>query len=109
MRTIIFTIYDEKAEVFLPPFFVPTIGIATRAFKDCINSTEHQFSKHPGDYTLFQLGEFFDHDCSFDIPDKKMLGNGVEFLDPDHIHSIEERPDALKPPIQSDKNSGDPT
>ena len=82
MRTILFTIYDEKAEVFLPPFFVPTLGIATRAFSDCINGPEHQFSKHPQDYTLFQLGEFFDDDCHFELHEKKSLGNGVEFITP---------------------------
>lgn len=80
MKHLLFTVYDEKAEVFLPPFFVPTIGLATRAFSDCVNTPDHQFGKHPADYTLFQLGEFYDHDASFVETNKKSLGNGVEYV-----------------------------
>lgn len=83
----IFTVYDEKAEAYLPPFFVPTKGIATRAFKDCVNSPDHQFGKHPADYSLFYLGEWTDHDSKFHTNDRKMIGNGVEYLDP---HSLRE-------------------
>ncbi len=100
MRTLLFTIYDEKAQVFLPPFFVPTVGIAVRAFIDCIGpDSEHQFSKHPGDYTLFELGEFHDHDCSFNLIDKKSHGNGVEFLQT--IRDLEPSDNVpTNPPIQ---------
>lgn len=94
----LFTIYDEKAEVFLPPFFVPIVGIATRAFVDCVQSDEHQFSKHPQDYTLFLLGEYHDNDATFDLPNKKSLGNGVEFLNYDQSGE----PNAPDPPIQPD-------
>lgn len=80
MIQLLYTIYDEKAEVFLPPFFTPTKGIAERAFIDCVQSDDHQFSKHPADYTLFYLGQYHDHDASFDLVDKKVIGNGVEFL-----------------------------
>ena len=101
MKHLLFTIYDEKAEVFLPPFFVPTIGIATRAFKDSINSDDHTFGKHPSDYTLFQLGSFDDHDASLEPADKKSLGNGVEFIDntpPERQHG------PPNTPIQPDQN-----
>jgi len=81
MNHLLFTIYDEKAEVFLPPFFVPTIGLATRAFADCINGDGHQFAKHPQDYTLFQLGHFDDHSAEMVAADKKSLGNGVEYVE----------------------------
>jgi len=80
MKHILFTVYDEKAEIFLPPFFVPTIGLATRAFSDCINTPDHQFGKHPADYSLFQLGAFDDGDASFELTNKKSLGNGVEYV-----------------------------
>ncbi len=104
MRTIIFTIYDEKAQVFLPPFFVPTLGIATRAFSDCINSEDHQFAKHPQDYTLFQLGEFFDHDASFEVIDRKSLGNGVEYLNENPLVPTQDTPHGPPDtPIQPDK------
>lgn len=99
-----FTIFDEKAEVFLPPFFVPTLGIATRAFSDCINSEDHQFAKHPQDYTLFELGEFHDHDASLDVINKKSHGNGVEFIATPHPYATPGDTDGSpNPPIQPDK------
>ena len=81
MNHLLFTVYDEKAEIFLPPFFVPTIGLATRAFADCVNAPDHQFGKHPHDYSLFQLGHFDDHTAEMVAADKKSLGNGVEYVE----------------------------
>lgn len=102
MKTLCFTIYDTKAEVYLPPFFVPTRGIATRAFADCVNSEDHQFSKHPHDYTLFELGEFFDHDASFLIKNApKSLGNGVEFIELELADSPGELQNEDPTPVQS--------
>lgn len=107
MKHLLFTVYDEKAEVFTPPFFVPTLGIATRAFADCINSDEHQFGKHPADYTLFQLGSFDDHDALLEHVDKQMLGNGVEFIQSSTTKTFEgmEHEPTITP-VQPDKDSG---
>jgi len=106
MIILLFTIYDEKAEVYMPPFFVPTVGLATRAFTDCINSNDHQFGKHPADYTLFQIGTFDDADAAIINMEKKSLGNGVEYVDKSHIHSLEEfNHGATNPSIQPDKTS----
>lgn len=82
-QQLIFTVYDSKAETFLPPFFVPSKGIAIRAFEDCINSKDHHFGKHPADYTLFFLGEFDTDVGKFMLPEtKQSVGNGVEFVNP---------------------------
>jgi len=78
----IYTVHDSKAETFMPPFFVPSKGLAIRAFEDCINSDDHHFGKHPGDYTLFDLGTFDTDNAEFDLSDRKSVGNGVEFIDP---------------------------
>ena len=106
MNHILFTVYDEKAEVFLPPFFVHTIGIATRAFSDAINAvnTDHQFSKHPQDYTLFKLGYFDDSTAEMVSDIKKSLGNGVEFVNQSPPNERSESPHGTtNPPIQPDK------
>ena len=97
-RQLLFTVYDEAAQAYLPPFFVPAIGLATRAFKDCINSKDHQFGKHPDQYTLFSLGEFFDDTCEILSTNPKSLGNGLEFLDLETGDDDDGPPD---PPIQS--------
>ncbi len=83
MKHLIFTVYDEKAKAFLTPFFLPEKGMAVRVFTDCVNSDDHQFGKHPSDYTLFCLGEWIDHDGVIDAKQKVAIGNGVEFLEPD--------------------------
>lgn len=79
---LMFTVHDQKAETFMPPFFVPSKGLAIRAFEDCINSDDHHFGKHPADYTLFFLGSFDTDNGEFDLMEKQSVGNGVEFVNP---------------------------
>ena len=52
----IYSIHDKKASAFLPPFFLPTEGMAIRGFYDCINDPNHNFALHPGDYDLYTIG-----------------------------------------------------
>lgn len=75
----VFTIYDEKSEAYLQPFFLDTTGQAIRAITDCVADTNHQFNKHPADYTLFELGTYDDSSGTFTLDQKKMLGSLVEF------------------------------
>ena len=81
-KQLCFCVHDIKAETYLPPFFVPSRGLAIRAFEDCINSDDHHFGKHPADYTLFFLGVFDTDHGEFDQKTKQSVGNGVEFLNP---------------------------
>lgn len=55
-----FTVYDQKAAAYLPPFILPRAEQALRTFSDCCQSNDHQFGNHPEDYTLFRLGTFND-------------------------------------------------
>lgn len=63
----VFTIYDDKAKAYLPPFFLPEMGQAIRAFTDCVNDPTHMFGKHPSDYTLFCAGTFNDSSGVFEL------------------------------------------
>lgn len=77
----IFTIYDEKAHAYLTPFFLPHADMATRTFGGCINSPDHQFGRHPQDYSLFEIGLYTDTDGVIQPHDRsKSLGNGLEFV-----------------------------
>lgn len=58
MTKKIFAIYDEKAEAYLQPFFLDTMPLAIRMIGDLLQQPEHNFAKHPSDYTLFLIGEF---------------------------------------------------
>lgn len=80
----VFSIYDDKARSYLPPFMLPERGMAIRAFSDCINSDTHQFGANPGDYTLFELCEFDDATAEFiNLDSRNLCGNGLSYVAPD--------------------------
>nr|UXQ88100.1 MAG: nonstructural protein [Microvirus sp.] len=87
-KQMIYTVHDVKGETFMPPFFVPSKGLAIRAFEDCINSPDHHFGKHPADYTLFSLG-YFDTDTGEIVQaDRVSVGNGIEFVKPENMKPL---------------------
>ena len=76
----IFAIHDTQARAYLPPFFLHQTEMAIRTFRDCINSDDHQFGRNPGDYTLFEIGNYDDE--LGQITNHKepiMLGNGLKY------------------------------
>lgn len=56
----VFTVYDSKAQAYLQPFFMQSAGQAIRAWEDTSNNPETQFSRHPADFTLFEVGTYDD-------------------------------------------------
>ncbi len=60
----IFTIYDTQAKAYHIPFYMHQVGMAVRVFHDMANDPEHQFGKHPEDYSLYQIGVYDDEDGS---------------------------------------------
>ena len=80
MKSSVFTVYDEKAEAFMSPFFMGTDALAKRGFADAINNPETPMGKHPHDYTLFCIGEWSDQKGEITPIEKRSLGNGVEYL-----------------------------
>lgn len=79
----IFTVFDSKAEAYLPPFYMTTKGQAIRAFSDSVNDPTHVFMKHPEDYTLFLLGSFEDTTASFHVMETGLpLGKAIEYMVP---------------------------
>ncbi|AXL15422.1 nonstructural protein [Microviridae sp.] len=80
MIYLVFSIYDSKAEAFLPPFILPKKAMALRTFSDCVNSDSHQFGSNPEDYTLFELGSFNDESGQYLLHRTVIsCGNGLEF------------------------------
>lgn len=76
-----YAVYDEKAGAFLPPFVVPTEGMAVRTIGDCINSDTHQFGKHPEDYGLFYLGEYDDGQGIVAPVTPEIVRTGLQLVD----------------------------
>lgn len=60
MKNKIYSIYDEKAEVFNTPFFSQNDNIAIRSFQDLANDPQSTIYRHPEDYKLYELGVFED-------------------------------------------------
>lgn len=99
MEHKIFSIFDEKAKGFLPPFIFHNENMAKRIFADCVNDPNHQFGKHPEDYHLFEIGTFDDvlgrvkpHETI------EFHGIGLNYLSPSEgsIPFLEEAPARLK-------------
>jgi len=80
MKHFVFTVYDDKSEAYLQPFFLQKEAQAIRTFTDLVNDRNHQFGLHPGDYTLFVLGTFEDTDATWELlPTPVSLGKGNQF------------------------------
>ena len=84
MQHHIFTVFDSKAAAYLQPFYSQTKGVAIRQFSDAINGDpNHQFARHPEDFTLFELGSYDDNTAKFSLHETpQAMGVAVEFLQP---------------------------
>lgn len=83
MKILVFTIYDEKAEVYGQPFFTPAIGIASRLFSDLANNPESPIGKHPADYKLYHIGYYTDENARFDNNENPVyIGAGQDYVTP---------------------------
>jgi len=60
MRLAMFSVYDDKAAAYMPPFFERAEGAAVRAFMSACNDEKHNFFKSSADYSLYILGVFDD-------------------------------------------------
>ena len=77
---LVFTVYDQKAEAYLQPFFMAGRGEAIRAFADLVNEPGHMFNKHPEDFTLFLLGSYDEGKGTFDCnKSPASLGTAIEW------------------------------
>lgn len=56
----VFTVFDSKSDVFMPPFFCKSIGEAERIVTDLVRNKEHQFYRYSTDFLLFELGTYDD-------------------------------------------------
>lgn len=86
MLTKVFAVFDTKSDSYGTPFFMPTRGMAIRAFADLVKDNSTTIARHPGDYKLCMIGEFDDakgmlipgeiESCGF-ASDYAGLGDGV--------------------------------
>lgn len=77
-------IRDEALGMFNRPYFVPTRGVAIRAFMDECNreAEDNAMRKHPKDFSLFQVGSYEEETgqlVAIDVPVR--LCQAVDFID----------------------------
>jgi len=72
-----FTIFDNKADVYSPPFYALTDHAAVRTFSDAVNTTDSPYNKHPEDYALFLIGDFDDRTGCITPYPAQHLGHAV--------------------------------
>ena len=74
MKIEIYTVYDNKAEIYKHPMFVLNNAAAIRSFTDIRNNPETDVYKHPEDYSLFHIGSWDDNDGKLTTnPPKHMI------------------------------------
>lgn len=62
----VYSIFDSKVAIYVPPFFVRNEGEMIRRLSDWVNSGQNNdLAKHPEDYTLYFLGEWDDNTAGF--------------------------------------------
>jgi len=83
MKIAMYSVYDSKTNVFAQPNFLINRGAALRAWADACNDPQSNISKHPGDYTIFEIGTWDDETGTIEMhPAKISLGTAVEFVRP---------------------------
>lgn len=63
----IYAIYDSKAMAYLQPFFASGDEVAVRSFERAALNPEHTMHTHPGDFTLFRIGDWSEYDGHIEI------------------------------------------
>lgn len=81
-----FAVLDIKANAFLQPVFMPTVGMMTRAFADAVAREGHEFHKHPEDYRLAYIGTFDDSSGRMEpLAAPEFIGAGSDFVSPKEV------------------------
>jgi len=90
MKLKMFTVFDSKLEAYLQPFYMQSKGAAIRAWIDTINDSNSQFNKHPGDFTLFEIGEWDQLTCAItQYATKQNLGTALEMASKEPTSKME--------------------
>lgn len=78
---VVVCVFDSKAGAFLPPVVTKNTEMAVRQFKTAFMQEGSDFARWPGDYTLFEIGEWDDEGGFIYMYEaKKNLGTVSELL-----------------------------
>lgn len=68
MKLVMLAVRDSAANAFNRPFFVQTVGLGVRSFRDEVNRSEsgNTMYEHPEDFELFELGTYDEDTAIFE-------------------------------------------
>lgn len=80
MKLKVYAVYDSKVETFANPFCMLTRGEALRSWEEVVNDPKTLFHRHPADFTLFEIAEYYQDSGRFENHITPMpLGTALEF------------------------------
>jgi len=81
MKLKVFSIFDEKAQVFSQPFFMAHNGLALRAFSDLVGEKGTNVNKHPSDFKLYNIGFYDDVSGALEsLSQPEFLANATDYV-----------------------------
>lgn len=82
----VFTVYDSKVQAYLQPVYCRNKGEFIRGFTETCNNPSSQIGSNPADYHAFELGEWDDVKCCFNLLSAPVnIGCALEFVRPSAV------------------------
>lgn len=78
MKNRAYSVYDEKANYFTPPFYAKTDSEAIRIFGFACVDEDSSLSQIRPDVSLYHIGEFDDSNATFETVKPVPLSRGTE-------------------------------
>lgn len=80
-----YSIFDNKALQYHPPFFTSTDQAAIRMLRDLVDDNNTAVGRHPADYTLFLVGVWDDQNGYFEASRPLMhVTDAIALVKPDN-------------------------
>lgn len=79
-RLMVCTVKDRALNAFGRPFYVPSVGVAERSFRDECRNPESEISKHPEDYELFLLGDYDEETATFNCGSPTLMMRALDLV-----------------------------
>lgn len=68
MKKLVCALRDDVAELYMAPVFVPTLATLYRDLREAARpGQDNPIAKHPGDFTVYQLGTYDDESGRLDV------------------------------------------
>lgn len=78
MKTGMYVIFDQKAQIFNTPFHQPNEAVLIRTATDLRNDPNSEISKHPEDYLLYHVADYENDTGVVTAVDKTLMINFAE-------------------------------